>query len=171
MAPATIRRAHAVHPVTAVQSEYSMLERVVEGQVLPTCEELGIGFVPWGPLARGFLTARFDERSTFERFDRRSSVAMFAPEALKANLPVLDLVRQWAKRKGVSPAQFALGWLLAQKPWIVPIPGTTNPQHMAQNIGAAAVTVTPAELAEIRTALSAITVVGARTPDSVLKDQ
>ena len=171
MAPATIRRAHAVHPVTAVQSEYSMLERVVEGQVLPTCEELGIGFVPWGPLARGFLTGRFDERSTFEPIDRRSSVPMFAPEALKANMPVLDLVRQWARRKGVTPAQFALGWLMAQKPWIVPIPGTTSRQHMEENVGAAAVALTAAELSEVRTALSAITVVGARTPDTVLKDQ
>jgi aryl-alcohol dehydrogenase-like predicted oxidoreductase len=171
MSPATIRRAHAVHPVTALQTEYSMMERVVEAQVLPVCEELGIGFVPWGPLARGFLTGRFNEGSTFERIDRRSSVAMFTPEALKANMPVLNLVREWAKKKGVTPAQFSIGWLMAQKPWIVPIPGTTNRQHMEENIGAAAVKLTAEELKEIRATLSTIKVQGARTPESALADQ
>jgi aryl-alcohol dehydrogenase-like predicted oxidoreductase len=171
MSPGTIRRAHAVLPVAAVQTEYSLLERVVEPEILKTCEELGIGFVPWGPTARGFLTGRFDEKSTFERFDRRSSVAAFTPEALKANMPLLTLVREWAKKKGVTPVQFALGWLLAQKPWIVPIPGTTNPRHLEENLGAAAVKLTPTELQEIRTSLSKITLVGVRTPDSALKDQ
>jgi len=171
MSPATIRRAHAVHPVAAVQSEYSLLERVVERDILPACEELGIGFVPWGPLARGFLTGRFDENSRFERIDRRSSVAAFTPEALKANLPLLTVVRAWAKRKGVTPAQFSLGWLLAQRPWIVPIPGTTNPRHLEENLGAARVTLSPTELAEIRASLATMTLSGVRTPESALKDQ
>jgi aryl-alcohol dehydrogenase-like predicted oxidoreductase len=171
MSPATIRRAHAVLPVAAVQSEYSMLERVVEPEILKTCEELGIGFVPWGPTGRGFLTGRFNEKSTFERFDRRSSVAAFTPEALKANMPLLTLVREWAQKKGVTPVQFALGWLLAQTPWIVPIPGTTNPRHLEENLGAVNVKLTPAELQEIRASLSKIALVGVRTPDSALKDQ
>jgi aryl-alcohol dehydrogenase-like predicted oxidoreductase len=171
MSPVTIRRAHAVLPVAAVQSEYSLLERVVEPDILTTCEALGIGFVPWGPLARAFLTGRFDENSTFDRIDRRSSVAAFTPEALKANMPLHTLVREWAKKKGVTPAQFALGWLLAQKPWIVPIPGTTNRQHMEENLGGAAVKLTPAELGEIRASLSRITLVGVRSRESALKDQ
>jgi aryl-alcohol dehydrogenase-like predicted oxidoreductase len=171
MCPATIRRAHAVQPVAAVQTEYSMLERVVEPEILKTCEELRIGFVPWGPTGRGFLTGRFDEKSTFERYDRRSSVAAFTPEALKANMPLLTLVREWAAKKGVTPVQFALGWLLAQKPWIVPIPGTTNPRHLEENLGAVNVKLTPAELQEIRASLSKIALVGVRTPDSALKDQ
>ncbi|MBL8144493.1 MAG: aldo/keto reductase [Acidobacteria bacterium] len=170
MSPATIRRAHAVHPVTAIQSEYSLLERVVEPEILATCEELGIGFVPWGPLARAFLTGRFDENSTFAQIDRRNTVAAFTPSALKANMPLLQLVREWAKKKGVTPAQFSLGWLLAQKPWIVPIPGTTNRRHMEENLGGAAVRLTAAELGEIRAALSKITLVGVRAPASVLKD-
>jgi len=115
-APKTIRRAHAVQPVTALQSEYSLIERVVENEILSTCEELGIGFVPWGPVARGFLTDRFDENSRFDSSDRRSSVPLFTPEGLKANKPLLELVREWARRKGASPAQFSLAWLLAQKP-------------------------------------------------------
>jgi aryl-alcohol dehydrogenase-like predicted oxidoreductase len=171
MSPATIRRAHAVLPVAAVQTEYSLLERVVESDVLRTCEELGIGFVPWGPTGRGFLTGRFDEKSTFERYDRRSSVAAFTPEALKANMPLLTLVREWAKKKGVTPVQFALGWLLAQKPWVVPIPGTTNPRHLEENLGAVNVKLTPAELQEIRASLSRITLVGVRKPESALVDQ
>jgi aryl-alcohol dehydrogenase-like predicted oxidoreductase len=171
MSPATIRRAHAVLPVAAVQSEYSLLERVVEPEILKTCEELGIGFVPWGPTARGFLTGRFDEKSTFEPYDRRSSVAAFTPAALKANMPLLTLVREWSQKKGVTPVQFALGWLLAQKPWVVPIPGTTNPRHLEENLGAVQVRLTSGELQEIRTALSTMTLVGVRTPDSALKDQ
>ncbi len=171
MSPATIRRAHAVQPVAAVQTEYSMLERVAEPEILKTCEELGIGFVPWGPTARGFLTGRFDQKSTFERYDRRSSVAAFTPEGLKANMPLLTLVREWATKKGVTPVQFALGWLLAQKPWIVPIPGTTNPRHLEENLGAVNVKLTAVEMQEIRAVLSKITLVGVRTPDSALKDQ
>jgi aryl-alcohol dehydrogenase-like predicted oxidoreductase len=170
MSPATIRRAHAVQRVAALQSEYSLLERVVEADVLRTCEELGIGFVPWGPLGRALLTGRFDATSTFEPVDRRNSVAAFKPEASKANMALVALVREWAKRKDVTPAQFALGWLLAQKPWIVPIPGTTNPRHMEENVGAVALRLSPAELGEIRTALLKITLVGVRTPDSALKD-
>jgi aryl-alcohol dehydrogenase-like predicted oxidoreductase len=170
MSPATIRRAHRVLPLAAVQTEYSLLERVVERDVLPVCEELGIGFVPWGPLGRAFLTGRFDASSTFDRADRRSSVAAFTPEALKANMPLLVLMREWARKKGVTPAQFSLGWLLAQKPWIVPIPGTTNPRHMEENLGAAAVKLTPGELGELRAALAKIALVGVRPPESGLKD-
>ena len=169
-APKTIRRAHAVQPVTALQTEYSLLERVAETDILPTCEELGIGFVPWGPLARGFLTGTFDENSRFDTSDRRSSVAQFTPEALKTNMPLLALVHDWAKRKGVTPAQFSLGWLLAQKPWIVPIPGTTNPSHLEENLGAVAVKLASNELKEIRAALSAIKLQGSRSRDSALSD-
>jgi aryl-alcohol dehydrogenase-like predicted oxidoreductase len=169
-APATIRRAHGVHPVTALETQYSLLERFAEPEVLPTCEELGIGFVPWGPVARGFLTGRFDENSRFDRGDRRSEVAAFTPEALKANMPLLVLVRGWAQRKGVTPAQFSLGWLLAQKPWVVPIPGTTNPKHLEENLGAVAVKLTPEELRQIRAAVSTITQHGVRTPESARTD-
>src|ERR671927_1654007 len=151
-APKTIRRAHAVQTVTALQSEYSLVERVVENEILSTCEELGIGFVCWGPTARAFLTDRFNEYSRFAQEDRRASVPTFTPEALKANMPLLALVRDWALRKGVTPAQFSLGWLLAQKPWIVPIPGTTNPHHLNENLGAAGVRFTADELREIRAA-------------------
>ncbi len=170
MSPKTIRRAHAVHPVSAVQSEYSLLERVMEAEVLPTCEELGIGFVPWGPLGRAFLTGRFDETTKFDAADRRSSVPQFTPEALKANMPLVALVREWAGRKGCTPAQFSLAWLLAQKPWIVPIPGTTNPKHLVENLGAVAVNLSANEREEIRAAVSKIKVQGARTPESALSD-
>jgi aryl-alcohol dehydrogenase-like predicted oxidoreductase len=169
--PETIRRAHAVQKVTALQTEYSMIERVAEHGILSTCEELGIGFVPWGPLNRAFLTGRFNENSTFERSDRRSNVPYFTPDALKANMPVLALVKDWAQRKGVTPAQFALGWLMAQKPWIVPIPGTTNPQHFDENIGAVNIRFNEAELAEIRTALEKIPVQGTRSPETANVDQ
>lgn len=168
---ATIRRAHAVQPVTALQTEYSMVERVVENDILATCEELGIGFVPWGPLHRGFLTGKFDANSTFDSSNRLGSVATFKPEAFKANLAILDVVRDWAKRKEVTMGQFSLAWLMAQKPWIVPIPGTTKMEHMNENIGAASVKITPDELAQIRSAISKIQLVGVRTPESGLKDQ
>jgi aryl-alcohol dehydrogenase-like predicted oxidoreductase len=168
---ATIRRAHAVQPVTALQSEYSLLQRFVEPEILRTCEELGIGFVPWGPLHRGFLTGRFDENSRFEAADRHSSVATFTPDALKVNVGLLRLVREWAQRKGVTPAQFSLGWLLAQKPWIVPIPGTTNARHLEENVGGAAVRLTAGDLTEIRAAISKTRLEGVRTPGSALKDQ
>ena len=170
-APATIRRAHAIQPVTALQSEYSLVERAIENQVLATCEELGIGFVPWGPLHRAFLADRFTDTTTFERADRRSAVATFTPEALKANMPLLGVVREWARRKGVTPAQFSLAWLQAQKPWIVPIPGTTNLQHLDENLGAEAVKLTPDELRQIRTAIAAIPLKGVRSPESVQQDQ
>lgn len=170
-APQTIRRAHAVQPVVALQTEYSLLERVAENGILATCEELGIGFVPWGPVARGFLTGRFDENIRFDKPDRRAEVPLFTTEARKANMPVLTLVREWARRKDASPAQIALAWLIAQKPWIVPIPGTTNPQHLAENLGAAAVKFTPDDLKQIRADLSKIKVQGVRSPESALKDQ
>jgi aryl-alcohol dehydrogenase-like predicted oxidoreductase len=170
-APQTIRRAHAVQPVTALQTEYSLLERVAENGILATCEELGIGFVPWGPTGRAFLTGRFNEYSRFDPADRRASVPYTAPEALKANMPLLALAREWGKRKGVTPVQFAMGWLLAQKPWIVPIPGTTQLHHLDENLGADAVQLTSGELAEIRTALSQIRLQGVRAPESALRDQ
>lgn len=170
MSPRTIRRAHAVQPVAALQSEYSLMERVVENEILSTCEELGIAFVPWGPTARAFLADRFNEYSRFAQEDRRASVPFFTPEALKANMPLLTLVREWALRKGVTPVQFSLAWLLAQKPWIIPIPGTTNPHHLNENLGAVAVKFTPDELREIRAAVTKIKVQGARLPESALTD-
>jgi aryl-alcohol dehydrogenase-like predicted oxidoreductase len=170
-APKTIRRAHAVQKVTALQSEYSLMERVVENEILSTCEELGIGFVCWGPTARAFLADRFNEYSRFAQEDRRASVPTFAPEALAANMPLLRLAREWALRKGVTPAQFSLAWLLAQKPFIVPIPGTTNPHHLIENLGAAGVKFTADELREIRAAFSKIKLQGVRAPESALTDQ
>ena len=162
----TIRRAHAVQPVTAVQSEYSLWTRDPEAEVLPTLEELGIGFVPFSPLGRGFLTGRMDERTTFESTDFRAALPRFTPEARKANKALVDLLRATADRKEATPAQIALAWLLAQKPWIVPIPGTTKPERLDENIGAAAVELTPDDLAEIERAASQIEVEGARyTPD------
>jgi aryl-alcohol dehydrogenase-like predicted oxidoreductase len=170
MAPDTIRRAHAVHPVAAVQSEYSLLERVVETDVLPTCEQLGIAFVPWGPVGRALLTGKIDTNTQFGPSDRRSSVSQFAADALEANMQLVALVREWAQRKSVTPAQFSLGWLLAQKPWIVPIPGTTKLNHLEENIGGAFVAFTPGELGEFRTALDRIELKGSRSRESVLKN-
>ena len=162
----TIRRAHAVQPVTAVQSEYSLWTRDPEAEVLPTLEELGIGFVPFSPLGRGFLTGRMDERTTFESTDFRAALPRFTPEARKANKALVDLLRATADRKEATPAQIALAWLLAQKPWIVPIPGTTKPKRLDENIGAAGVELTPDDLAEIERAASQIEVEGARyTPN------
>lgn len=171
MSPQTIRRAHAVQPVSAVQSEYSLLERAVENGVISTCEELGIGFVPWGPTARAFLADRFNEYTRFAQEDRRATVPFFTPEALKANMPMLALVREWALRKDVTPVQLSMGWLLAQKPFIVPIPGTTNPYHLHENLGAAAVKFTPGELREFNSAVAKIQIVGARKPESALTNQ
>lgn len=171
VSPNTIRKAHAIQPVAAVQSEYSLLERVVENGVISTCEELGIGFVPWGPTARGFLTGVYNESSTFGADNRRASVSYFTPEALKANMPLLELVREWAKRKGCTPVQFSMAWLMAQKPFIVPIPGTINPKHFVENIGMVNVKLTQAELNEIRTAITKIPLQGVRSPDSALRDQ
>jgi aryl-alcohol dehydrogenase-like predicted oxidoreductase len=163
----TIRRAHAVQPVTAVQSEYSLWTRDPEAEVLPTLEELGIGFVPFSPLGRGFLTGRMDERTTFESSDFRAALPRFTPEARKANQALVDLLRTTAERKDATPAQIALAWLLAQEPWIVPIPGTTKPERLDENIGAAAVELTPDDLAEIHRAASQIEVEGARYPQDL----
>ena len=162
----TIRRAHAVQPVTALQSEYSLWWREPEAEVLPTVEELGIGFVPFSPLGRGFLTGKIDENSTFDSSDFRNIVPRFTPEARKANQALVDLLRRVAERKK-APAQIALAWLLAQKPWIVPIPGTTKAQRLEENIGAAAVELTSDDLREIDDAASTITVQGARYPESL----
>jgi len=163
----TIRRAHAVQPVTALQSEYSLWWREPEVEVLPTLEELGIGFVPFSPLGRGFLTGKIDENTTFDSSDFRNSVPRFTPEARKANQALVDLLSRVAERKKATPAQIALAWLLAQKPWIVPIPGTTKAQRLEENIGAAGVELTSDDLREIDDAASTITVQGARYPESM----
>ena len=161
----TIRRAHAVQPVTALQSEYSLWTRMPETEVLPALEELGIGFVPYSPLGRGFLTGKMDENARFDSTDFRSSLPRFAPEALKANQALINLLGSIAKRKSATPAQIALAWLLAQKPWIVPIPGTTKLHRLDENIGALAVELMPEDLREIDSAASKITVQGARYPE------
>jgi aryl-alcohol dehydrogenase-like predicted oxidoreductase len=163
----TIRRAHAVQPVTAVQSEYSLWWKRPEAEVLPTLEELGIGFVPYSPLGKGFLTGKINEDTTFASTDLRSRIPRFAPEARKANQALVDLLAAIAERKKATPAQIALAWLLAQKPWIVPIPGTTKPARMEENIGAAAMALTPDDLREIDGAASKITVQGARYPEEL----
>jgi len=161
----TIRRAHAVQPVTAVQSEYSLWWRNPEGEVLPTLEELGIGFVPFSPLGKGFLTGAISENTTFDSTDFRNIVPRFTPEARKANQGLVDLLGEIAARKQVTPAQIALAWLLAQKPWIVPIPGTTKLHRLEENIGAAAIELTPDDLRDIDRALSKVSVQGARYPE------
>jgi aryl-alcohol dehydrogenase-like predicted oxidoreductase len=158
----TIRRAHAVQPVTALQNEYSLWWRKPEEEVIPTLEELGIGFVPYSPLGRGFLTGKIDESTKFDSTDFRNTVPRFTPEARKANQALVDLLRAIGEKKQATPAQMALAWLLAQKPWIVPIPGTTKLHRLEENIGAASVELTPDDLREIETAASKITVQGAR---------
>ncbi len=163
----TIRRAHAVQPVTAVQSEYSLWWRTPEEEVLPTCEELGIGFVPYSPLGKGFLTGKVDENTTFDSSDIRSRIPRFTPEARKANWVLIDLLSKIGEQKGATPAQIALAWLLAQKPWIVPIPGSRRLEHLDDNIGALAVELTSDDLQEIESALSKITVQGARYPKDI----
>jgi len=165
----TIRRAHAVQPVTALQSEYSLWWREPEAQVIPTLEELGIGFVPFSPLGRGFLTGKIDETTTFDSTDLRNIVPRFTPEARKANQAVVDLLRQIGERKGATPAQIALAWLLAQKPWIVPIPGTTKLSRLDENIGAVSLELTPEELADIDRAAAQITVQGDRYPEHLAR--
>ena len=165
----TIRRAHAVQPVTAVQSEYSLWWRKPEQEVIPTLEELGIGFVPYSPLGKGFLTGKIDENAKFESSDFRSTVPRFAPEALKANQALVDVLSSNAKRKNATPAQIALAWLLAQKPWIVPIPGTTKLNRLEENIGAVSIQLTPEDLQEIDVAASKIKVEGARYPERLEK--
>ena len=166
----TIRRAHAVQPVAAVQSEYSLWTRDVERNgVLATCEELGIGFVAWGPLGSGFLTGTIDAATTFDANDFRNMVPRFTPEARAANLALVDLLKQVATRKHATAAQIALAWLLAQKPWIVPIPGTTKLHRLEENIGAASVALTPQDLRDINEAAANIPVEGARLPEAILK--
>ena len=164
----TLRRAHATLPVTAVQNEYSMLWRGPEKEVIPTCEELGIGFVPWSPLGVQFLTGAIDANTRFAPGDIRGVESRFSPENLPNNLTLVALLERWADQKQATPAQIALGWLMAQKPWIVPIPGTTQMAHMLQNIAAADVRFTPTELAELNASVQAIEVRGARLPDQVL---
>jgi aryl-alcohol dehydrogenase-like predicted oxidoreductase len=163
----TIRRAHAVQPVAALQSEYSLFWREPEADVIPTLEELGIGFVPFSPLGKGFLTGKIDERTTFDASDFRNIVPRFTPEARKANLVLVDLLRTIAERKRATPAQIALAWLLAQKPWIVPIPGTTKPARLEENLGAAKLDLTSDDLHEIDSASSKITLQGARYPEKL----
>jgi aryl-alcohol dehydrogenase-like predicted oxidoreductase len=164
----TLRRAHAALPVTAVQNEYSMLWRGPEEAVIPLCEQLGIGFVPWSPLGVQFLTGSIDANTRFAAGDIRSIESRFSPDNLPHNLALVKLVKRWAERKTAAPAQIALAWLMAQKPWIVPIPGTTQMAHMLQNIGADAVRFTPPELAELNAGVRAIEVRGARLPEQVL---
>jgi aryl-alcohol dehydrogenase-like predicted oxidoreductase len=165
----TIRRAHAVQPVTAVQSEYSLWTRDPEAEVLPTCEELGIGFVPFSPLGAGFLTGKIDTNTTFHSSDFRNKSPRFTPENRKANQVLVDLLSKVAEQKRATPAQIALAWLLAQKPWIVPIPGTTKLYRLEENIGAVNVALTPDELRQIEDAAAKIQVQGARLPEAVLK--
>ena len=165
----TIRRAHAVQPVAALQSEYSLWTRNPEVEVLPTLEELGIGFVPFSPLGRGFLTGKMDENTTFESTDFRNALPRFTPEARKANQVLVDLLGEIAKQKNATPAQIALAWLLAQKPWIVPIPGTTKLYRLEENIGAVDVELTSDDLLEIDRAASQITVQGDRYPEHMEK--
>jgi aryl-alcohol dehydrogenase-like predicted oxidoreductase len=165
----TIRRAHAVQPVTALQSEYSLWWRQPEDEVLPALEELGIGFVPFSPLGKGFLTGKIDANTTFDSTDFRNIVPRFTPEARKANQALVDLLSRVAEQKRATPAQIALAWLLAQKPWIVPIPGTTKLHRLEENLGAAEIELTPDDLREIDNAASKITVQGARYPEHLQK--
>jgi aryl-alcohol dehydrogenase-like predicted oxidoreductase len=164
----TLRRAHAALPLTAVQNEYSMLWRGPEKEVIPLCEGLGIGFVPWSPLGAQFLTGWIDANTRFAPGDIRGIESRFSPENLPHNLALVELVKRWAEQKSATPGQIALAWLLAQKPWIVPIPGTTQMAHMVENTGAAEVRFTPDEVAELNAAVSGIEVRGARLPDMVL---
>jgi aryl-alcohol dehydrogenase-like predicted oxidoreductase len=165
----TIRRAHAVHPLTAVESEYSLWWRRPEEELIPTLEELGIGFVPFSPLGKGFLTGKISKDSKFEKNDFRSIVPRFTPENLKANQSLLDLLNRFAGQKNATPAQIALGWLLAQKPFIVPIPGTTKLHRLEENIGAAGVVLTNSELIEIQSTLKKIKISGERYPEELEK--
>ena len=165
----TIRRAHAVQPVAAVQSEYSLWTRGPEAEVLPTLEELGIGFVPYSPLGKGFLTGKMDETTELGKDDFRSTLPRFTPEARKANLALVDLLGEIGKRKNATPAQISLAWLLAQKPWIVPIPGTTKHHRLEENIGAVAIELSADDLRQIEDAASKITIEGARYPEHIEK--
>ena len=164
----TIRRAHAALPLTAIQNEYSMATRDPEKEVIPLCEELGIGFVPWWPLDCQLLTGWIDANTRFAPGDLRASTPRFSPENLAHNMQLIGLIKTWAVRKQATPAQISLAWLMAQKPWIVPIPGTTQMAHMIENIGAASVQFTSADLAELNGSLDAFQVAGARLPEFVL---
>ena len=166
--PQTIRRAHKEYPVAVIENEYSILYRGPETQILPLCEELGIGFVCWSPLGMGFLTGSIDATRRFEKQDFRASVPRFAPDALPANMALVELVKTWAVRKNITPAQLALAWLTAQKPWIVPIPGTTNMAHLEENVAAASITFSASELKELNAAIAAIPIHGARLPPAIL---
>jgi len=165
----TIRRAHAVQPVTAIQSEYSLWWREPEKEILPTLEELGIGFVPFSPLGAGFLTGKIDQNTKFDSTDFRNIVPRFSPEALKANMALVDIVRDMATCKKATPAQIALAWLLAQKPWIVPIPGTTKLHRLEENLGADSIVLSQDELYEINVAAAKVKTKGARLPEAALK--
>ncbi len=167
----TIRRAHAVQPVTAIQTEYSLMQRDPENNgVLATCEELGIGFVPWGPVGQGYLTRKIDVRTKFDpKMDMRSGFPRFSPENIAANMPMIDLIRRFAEKKNATPAQISLAWLLAQKLFIVPIPGTRNIDHLNENLGAINVQLTPSDLREIDTAVSEIKVHGGRMNEEQMK--
>ncbi|TXJ29117.1 MAG: aldo/keto reductase [Chitinophagaceae bacterium] len=165
----TIRKAHAVQPVTALQSEYSLWWRTPEENIIPTLEELGIGFVPFSPLGRGFLTGKIDENTAFDSADFRNTLPRFSPEARKANQALIELIGIIAKSKSATPAQIALAWLLAQKPWIVPIPGTTKLSRLEENIGAVSIELTPEDLQEINNAASRITIQGNRYPEQLSK--
>jgi len=165
----TIRRAHAIQPVTAVQSEYSLFYRGPEAELLPALEELGIGFVPFSPLGAGFLTGKIDENTKFDPTDFRNMVPRFSPESRKVNMVVVDFVKSFAERKGATPAQIALAWLLAQKPWIVPIPGTTKLHRLEENLGAVNVELTEGDLEEIDDTSSSLKLEGARLPEAMLK--
>jgi aryl-alcohol dehydrogenase-like predicted oxidoreductase len=164
-----IRRAHAVQPVTALQSEYSLWWRELESEILPVLEELGIGLVPYSPLGKGFLTGKINEKTTFDKTDFRNTVPRLSPENRIANQAVVDLLAQFAERKNATPAQIALAWLLGQKPWIVPIPGTTKINRLEENLGAATIELTKDELQEIRTAAEKITVQGTRYSEGAQK--
>jgi len=168
MGPKTLRRAHATLPLTAVQNEYSMLWRGPEEVIVPLCQELGIGFVPWSPLGVGFLTGAIDANTRFAAGDIRGIESRFSPENLPHNLALVELLKRWAERKRATRAQVALAWLMAQKPWIVPIPGTTQLSHMLENIGATEVRLTSTEVSELNASISAIQIRGARLPDQVL---
>jgi aryl-alcohol dehydrogenase-like predicted oxidoreductase len=167
--PTTIRRAHSVQPVTALQSEYSLWYRTPEEEIIPTLEELGIGFVPFSPLGKGFLTGKIDESRTFDKTDIRSSIPRFTPQARKANQALVDLLGEIGERKNATPAQTALAWLLAQKPWIVPIPGTTKIHRLDENVRAVSINLSPDDLKQIESAASHIKVEGARYPEHIEK--
>ena len=165
----TIRRAHAVQPVAALQSEYSLFWREPENQIIPTLEELGIGFVPFSPLGKGFLTGKIDKNTQFDKNDFRNVVPRFTPENREANQAVVDLVTEFAKQKRVTPAQIALAWILAQKPWIVPIPGTTKVHRLEENLGAVQVDLTPGDVQQLNEASAQITLQGERYPENLMK--